>query len=305
MSNVLVIGSSNTDLVAQTPRLPQPGETLLGGSFFMAPGGKGANQAVAAARAGANVTFLARVGQDDFGEQALNGLKAENIDTSHILTDPDLPSGVALILVDEKGENSIVVASGANAALSPVQLDAAENAFQNADICLLQLETPIETVLHATLLAEQFNVPVILNPAPATALPAEIWSKLYLITPNETETQTLTGILPDTAENAREAAHIFFHRGVKNVIITMGAKGAYVFTPAHSELISTPSVSAVDTTAAGDTFNGALAYALTDRRSLVDATQFACVAGALSVTKTGAQPAIPSRTEIDQLLKNQ
>lgn len=305
MSNVLVIGSSNTDLVAQTPRLPKPGETLLGGSFFMAPGGKGANQAVAAARAGANVTFLARVGQDDFGEQALNGLKAENIDTSHILTDPDLPSGVALILVDEKGENSIVVASGANAALSPVQLDAAENAFQNADICLLQLETPIETVLHATLLAEQFNVPVILNPAPATALPAEIWSKLYLITPNETETQTLTGILPDTAENAREAAHIFFHRGVKNVIITLGARGAYVFTPSHSELIPAPSVSAVDTTAAGDTFNGALAYALTDRRSLVDATQYACVAGALSVTKTGAQPAIPSRTEIDQLLKNQ
>jgi len=305
MPNVLVIGSSNTDLVAQTPRLPKPGETLLGGSFFMAPGGKGANQAVAAARAGAQVTFIARIGQDDFGHQALTGFKEENIDTSHILSDPDLPSGVALILVDEKGENSIVVASGANAALSPIQLDAAETAFQAADICLLQLETPIETVLHATLLAEQFDVPVILNPAPATDLPAEIWSKLYLITPNETETQTLTGILPDSPENALEAAHIFFHRGVKNVIITLGAKGAYVCTSTHTELISPPNVSVVDTTAAGDTFNGALAYALTDQRSLVDAARFACVAGALSVTKTGAQPAIPSRKEIDQFLKNQ
>lgn len=304
MSHVLVIGSSNTDLVAQTPRLPLPGETILGGHFFTASGGKGANQAVAAARAGAEVTFIARVGQDDFGQQALAVFADEKINTEHIIADPDLPSGVALILVDQNGENSIVVASGANAALSPVQLDAAGDAFSQANVCLLQLETPIETVLHATLLAREHNVPVILNPAPAQRLPDEIWPHLHVLTPNETETEILTGILPDTKEKAQEAAKILKDKGVQNVVITRGAKGALAFDD-QTHFIAAPAVSVTDTTAAGDAFNGALAVALSTGKNLQEATQFACIAGALTVTKPGAQPAIPTAQEIDQFIKNQ
>jgi ribokinase len=305
MPHVLVVGSSNTDLVMRTPRLPSPGETLLGATFFSVQGGKGANQAVAAARAGAQTTFIARVGKGDFGQQALLSLQKENIHTNHILADPDLPSGVAFILVDEKGENSIIVASGANAALSPIQLDAAENVFRDADICLLQLETPLDTVLHATLLASQCQTPVILNPAPATQLPKEIWPHLFLITPNETETEMLTGISPNTDQNAQKAAQVFLDRGVQNVIMTLGARGALMVTPTQTTHIATPQVTPVDTTAAGDAFNGALAYALASGQPLADAARFACVAGALTVTQAGAQPAIPNADQIWQLLKNQ
>jgi ribokinase len=305
MPNVLVIGSSNTDLVISTSRLPLPGETLLGGTFFTAPGGKGANQAVAAARAGAYVTFITRVGQDDFGQQALELFAKENIHTDHIIMDPDRPSGVAFILVDDAGENSIVVASGANAALTPAQINQAEAAFQQADVCLLQLETPIETVTRAAHLATHYKKPVILNPAPATQLPQELWPHLYLITPNENETEMLTGIAPNTTKNAQKAAQVLLGRGVQNVIITLGAQGALIVTPGQTDLISAPQVTATDTTAAGDAFNGALAYALASGHTLTDATQFACAAGALTVTKPGAQPAIPTASAIHQLLKNQ
>ena len=305
MSKVLVIGSSNTDLVINTPRLPLPGETLLGGSFFTAAGGKGANQAVAAARAGAEVTFIARVGNDDFGHQARTQFQKENICTDHILTDPDLPSGVAFILIGNEGENSIVVASGANAALSPVQLDTAENIFKETDICLLQLETPLETVLHAAQLAKQHHKPVILNPAPAVDLPGEIWPCLHCITPNETETEILTGIAPNTDANAQKAGHALLNRGVQHVIITLGARGALIVTPDQTEHIPTPRVDVKDTTAAGDAFNGALAYALSLGQSPTEATQFACAAGALTTTTLGAQPAIPNAESIHQLLKNQ
>lgn len=305
MPKVLVIGSSNTDLVIRSPRLPLPGETLLGGSFFTAAGGKGANQAVAAARAGAQVTFIARIGNDNFGHQARAQFQAENINTDHVMTDPNLPSGVAFILVDEAGENSIVVASGANAALSPIQLDTAEKIFQETDICLLQLETPLDTVLHAAQLAAQHHKLVILNPAPASKLPEEIWPYLYCITPNETETEILTGIAPDTDQNAQKAAQILLNRGVKNVIITLGARGAFIVTPDQTEHVPAPKVTATDTTAAGDAFNGALASALASGQSLSAATQFACAAGALTATKSGAQPAIPHAGTIHQLLKNQ
>jgi len=305
MSHVLVVGSSNTDLVMNTPRLPSPGETLLGATFFSVQGGKGANQAVAAARAGAKTTFIARMGNDDFGQQALLSLQKENIHTDHVLLDPDLPSGVAFILVDNKGENSIIVASGANAALSPIQLETAKSVFEHADICLLQLETPIDTVLYATQLASQCHTPVILNPAPATQLPNEIWPHLFLITPNETETEMLTGISPNTDQNAQNAAQILLDRGVQNVIITLGARGALLVTPTQTHHIAAPFVTPIDTTAAGDAFNGALAYALSNGQSLAEATHFACVAGALTVTQAGAQPAIPTASQIWQLLKNQ
>ncbi|MDP6040726.1 MAG: PfkB family carbohydrate kinase, partial [Candidatus Latescibacteria bacterium] len=231
MPQVLVIGSSNTDLVVRIPRLPAPGETLLGGTFFTAAGGKGANQAVAAARAGAQVTFVARIGRDEFGTQALTGFKREGLNTNWIISDPDLASGVAFILVDSEGENSIVVASGANAALSPVQIDSAAPAFAQADICLLQLETPLETVAHAISTAVQHNAQVILNPAPATDLPAEIWPHLYLITPNETETEILTGINPIDEKSTKAAAMQLLEKGAQNAIITLGSQGAFVATP--------------------------------------------------------------------------
>ncbi|MDA0748198.1 MAG: ribokinase, partial [bacterium] len=202
-NTVLVIGSSNTDLIVQAHHLPAPGETLLGEHFWMAHGGKGANQAVAAVRAGARVHFVARVGKDDFGKQALEAFVREGLDTTRILQDPDLPSGVASILVDATGENCIIVVPGANAALSPVQIDAAAQAFEEASYCLLQLEIPLPTVLHAAELAQQYNLPVILNPAPAQELPDELLDGLFLITPNETEIFTLTGIRPETPELIR------------------------------------------------------------------------------------------------------
>ncbi len=299
---VLVIGSANTDLVVQTQRLPAPGETLLGGAFFTASGGKGANQAVAAARAGARVTFVARVGSDDFGKEALRGLRRERIDTAYTLADPDLPSGVAFILLDAQGENSIVVASGANAALSPVQLDAAAPAFDRASICLLQLETPLPTVAHAIQLAAERSLPVILNPAPAQKLPPEVLSGLTLLTPNESETETLTGIRPHTEETARQSAEILRNQGVQTVLITLGARGALLVTDRETRRIPAPEVEAQDTTAAGDAFNGALACALGSGAPLKDAVAFANCAGALSVTRRGAQPSLPARAEIEELM---
>jgi len=304
MPHVLVIGSSNTDLVVRTPWLPAPGETLLGGTFFTAAGGKGANQAVAAARAGAQVTFIARLGRDDFGAQALTGFENEGLNTDWVISDPDLPSGVAFILVDTEGENSIVVASGANAALSPVQIDSAAPAFARADICLLQLETPIETVAHAISTAAQNNVRVILNPAPAADLPAEIWSHLYLITPNETETEILTGINPVDEKSTEAAAMQLLEKGAQNAIVTLGAQGAFVATPNRTFQIPAIETTVTDTTAAGDAFNGALACALSEGQPLETAVGFANAAGALTVSKTGAQPSIPMRHEISQIYEN-
>lgn len=304
MPQVLVIGSSNTDLVVRTPRLPAPGETLLGGTFFTAAGGKGANQAVAAARAGAQVTFIARLGRDDFGTQALTGFKHEGLNTDWIISDPDLASGVAFIMVDAKGENSIVVASGANAALSPVQIDMAAPAFARANICLLQLETPLETVAHAIFLAAQNNARVILNPAPAADLPAEIWPHLYLVTPNETETEILTGINPIDKKSTLAAAMHLLEKGAQNAIITQGSQGAFVATPDQTFQIPAFETTVTDTTAAGDAFNGALACALSEGWPLKTAVRFANAAGALTVSKAGAQPAIPTRQEISQLFEN-
>ncbi len=302
MSHVLVIGSSNTDLVIRANKLPSPGETVLGGTFFTAAGGKGANQAVAAARAGAQVTFVARLGCDDFGTQALSAFQREGIDTQWIVSDPDLPSGVAFILVDERGENSIVVASGANAALSSDQIQ--DQAYQNAEICLLQLEIPIETVVHAADLSARNKTRVVLNPAPATDLPEEIWPHLFLITPNQTETEHLTGIPPNSLKNIAKAADKLRQKGAQNAIITLGAQGAFLATPDQTLHIPAFETTPIDTTGAGDAFNGALSCALSENQSLETAIRFACAAGALTVGKAGAQPAIPSRNQIHARLAN-
>lgn len=299
---IVVVGSSNTDMIVKVPRIPRPGETILGGKFSTAAGGKGANQAVAAARSGGEVTFIARVGEDMFGQQALRGFEADQINTQYVKIDPLEPSGVALIFVDEKGENSIAVASGANACLSPADVDEAAAAIRSADILLMQLETPLETVRRAAEIARQAGVKVILNPAPAARLDDALLANLTIITPNESEAELLTGVpVADTA-SAETAAKALLDRGVDVVIITLGSKGALLKTTDLTKIVPGFKVKAVDATAAGDVFNGSLAVALAEGKSLEQAVRFANAAAALSVTKLGAQPSVPKREEIERLL---
>jgi ribokinase len=264
----------------------------------MNPGGKGANQAVAAQRLGGNVTLVAKTGDDIFGKQSLQLFKEEGINTDLMVVDPVNPSGVALITLDGKGENTIVVASGANATLSPGDVENASDAIANATVVMMQLEIPIETVEWVASLAKSHHVPVILNPAPARELPASLFSKISIITPNENEAEMLTGVVITDLASAREAARIIRAKGVETVIITLGSKGAFISAGDINELVGAPVVEAVDTTAAGDVFNGALAVALSERRSLRDATSFACYAAALSVTKFGAQASAPLRHDV-------
>ncbi|HNW59607.1 MAG TPA: ribokinase [bacterium] len=301
---IIVVGSSNTDMIIKTERIPKPGETVIGGAFSMAAGGKGANQAVAAARAGGQVTFIARVGADLFGEQAVVGFIADGIEVTHVLRDKRSPSGVALIYVDRKGENSIAVASGANAQLAPADVRRARAEIAAADVLLMQLETPLETIAAAAEIAAKHHVPVILNPAPAQPLPPALLEKITILTPNEHEAELLTGIAVNNARDAAAAAENLLARGVGMVIITLGAKGAYVHAADFKGMVPGFSVAAVDTTAAGDVFNGALAVALGERRPLAEAVRFAHAAAALSVTKLGAQPSAPQRRAIQRLCKS-
>jgi ribokinase len=299
---VLVIGSSNTDLIIKVVRIPTPGETVLGGKFARAAGGKGANQAVAAARAGGEVTFIARVGRDTNGEQALAGLAAEGIDMKHVIRDAKFPSGVALILVDQDGENSIAVASGANDTLNPADVRRAKGAFRRARILLLQLETPLPTVAAAIELAAASGVRVVLNPAPARLIPARLLRRVYLLTPNQSEAELLTGVTVDDEVAAARAAGQLLARGVQNVIITMGSHGAFVVGKDLRQMIPGFKVKAVDATGAGDIFNGTLAVALAQGRPLLEAARFGCASAAISVTRFGAQPSAPWRKEIQAML---
>jgi ribokinase len=301
--NIVIAGSSNTDMIVKTERIPKPGETVIGGTFSMAAGGKGANQAVASARAGGKVTFIARVGSDLFGSQAVKGFRADGIRVTHIVRDRKAASGVALIFVDAAGENSIAVASGANAALSPTDVRKAKAVISSADVLLMQLETPIETVETAADIAVKRKVPVILNPAPAQPLPETLLKKISILTPNEHEAELLTGIPVQNGEDAAAAAEALTAKGVGMVIITLGPKGAYVHSDSFKGLIPGFQVTAVDTTAAGDVFNGAFAVAFAEKRPLAEAVRFANAAAALSVTKMGAQPSAPSRRAIEKLLR--
>jgi len=302
-SGIVVIGSSNTDMIVKLDRLPKPGETVLGGEFSTAAGGKGANQAVAAARAGGKVTFVARVGDDVFGRQAVEGFVADGIDTGHVITDPDAPSGVALIFVDERGENSIAVASGANAYLTRQDVLSARDAIASAEVLVIQLETPLDTVLAAVELAVEHGVRVVLNPAPAQPLGEEILRHVSVLTPNETEAHLLTGIEISDDAAALAAAKRLNAFGVESVLITLGSRGAFMLDSDHDELIPGFEVEAVDTTAAGDVFNGALAVALAEGSALAEAVRFANAAAALAVTKLGAQPSAPTREEIERVLR--
>lgn len=303
---IVVIGSSNTDLIVRLERIPKPGETLLGGDLISAAGGKGANQAVAAARAGGAVTFVARVGQDAWGEAALVGFAKDGIDTTYAQRDPESPSGAALIFVAASGENSIAVAQGANGRLSPADVDAARPVIKTAAAVVLQLESPMETVQAAAAVAAQAGVRVILNPAPARPLPSALLQNIHFLTPNETEAELLTGIpVPDEDGAARAAARLL-ESGVREaVVITMGRRGAFWATRDRQGFVPGFSVQAVDTTAAGDTFNGTLAVALAEGQDFSAAVRFACAAAALSVTRSGAQPSVPWRGEIEAFLAEQ
>lgn len=296
--SIVVLGSTNTDMVIAGKKIPVPGETISGGKFLLNPGGKGANQAVAVARLSPRkgvCTFIAKVGNDLFGHETAVRLKRDSIDAK-LVVDRKEPSGTALILVDPKGQNVISVALGANGTLSPKDIARYRKDIEGAAALLMQLETPIETVLAAAKWAHAAGVPVILNPAPAAKLPRELYRCLEWITPNETEAELLTGVKVTDAKSASKAVDVFLKRGVKHVAITMGSKGVYcgncrVIYPARK-------VKAVDCVAAGDTFNGAFVVALAEGKCCKDAIAFAQKASAISVTRPGAQASVPFRREI-------
>lgn len=315
-ARIVVIGSSNTDMVVHVPRIPAAGETVLGGDLAIVPGGKGANQAVAAARLGAEVTFVGCVGQDSFGRNSLDGLKAQGIDVTHCKEVPETPSGVALIAVDNAGQNAIVVAPGANMRVTADLIDEAEPAVAQADIVLLQCEIPLPTVLHAAKIARARDRIVVLNPAPATVLPMELLRLASVLTPNETEARAVLGAVEPTDEEATLRSLV--NAGVKLVVLTLGARGALagMSQAAEPTLISVApfNVRAVDATAAGDCFTAALACAIAeqcgssledlDTEALRSALRFASAAAALSVTRRGAQPSLPYRSEVEAFLSN-
>lgn len=305
MARIIVVGSANVDFVVQTPHIPRPGETVLGRDFVMAMGGKGANQAVGAARLGGAVMFVARVGRDVFGDQCLAAYQTEGIDTTFVTRDPDEATGVALIAVDAAGENSITVASGANMQLTPAHVEAAAQVFQDADVLVLQLEVPLATVQRAAQLAREYGVTVLLNPAPAQALPRELLQLVDVITPNRIELAQLLELpesevvtLPDE-DLAKRALGL----GPSSAVITLGAQGALAAGSWGWTRVTPFAVTPVDTTAAGDAFNAGLATALGRGAALDQAARYANACGALATTKVGAQPSLPRAADVEQLME--
>jgi ribokinase len=303
-SAIVVVGSSNTDLIVRLKRIPRPGETLLGGKFLSAAGGKGANQAVAAARLGARVSLIGRVGNDDLGDQAIARLESEGIGVAHLARDRTCASGVALIFVGEDGANSIAVAPGANARLSVTDIRKARPLITGAGFLVMQLEVPLKTVCAAAAMAAANGVPVILNPAPAQTLPASLLRHVSILTPNESETELLTGIRLNSHAAITKAAARLRERGVETVVITLGARGALIANAQGARRIPGYRVKAVDTTAAGDVFNGALAVALGEGQMIDAAVRYANAAAAVSVTRMGAQPSAPGRRAVERLLRS-
>lgn len=298
-ASIVVVGSTNTDMVIKASHLPHPGETILGGTFFMSAGGKGANQAVAAARLGGSVSFIAKTGYDIFGKQSIELFEKEGIDISFIQRDHHQPSGIALITVDDNGENCIVVAPGANAALTLTDIDEAKEKIESASLLLIQLETPIETVEHLANMAASKNIKLVLNPAPATKLKDDLLKKISIITPNQKEAEMLTGIKIIDEVSAKQAAVFLKSKGIETVIITMGAAGALMLHENKFQWVPGYKVNVTDTTAAGDVFNGALVVALAEGKNMEDAVTFSCKAAAISVTRLGAQASAPYRKEVE------
>lgn len=303
MSRITVVGSYVVDLMSRTPHMPKPGETVLGGPFRMGPGGKGANQAVAAARQGAQVTMVTKVGQDDFGDKALANFKKENINTDFIQVDPTEATGVALIAVDDHSENMIIVALGACGKLSREDVLAAEGQIQQAEMILLQLETSMEAVEATIELAVKHGKPIILNPAPYQPITDELLKKITYITPNETEASLLSGVEVRDQETALQAAKVIYSLGVSTVIITLGKTGCFLYQgEGKGQHIPAFQVEALDTTGAGDAFNGGFAYALSTGLSVEEAVRYANAVAALSVTKIGTSPAMPTKEEVENFL---
>lgn len=300
MSKIIVVGSSNVDLTARVRRLPLPGETIGGATLLRANGGKGANQAVAAARMGAEVVFLTCLGNDASGEMLSAQFAADGIDTSCIKLSAT-PTGTALIFVDDNAENCIAVAPGSNNDLLPADIDSARSSMVGAEFLLVQLEIPMPTVVRSVELADSLGIKTILNPAPMNPVPEDIFSHIWLITPNQTEAEQLTGVHVSTEEDARKAAGALFAKGVKNVIITMGSKGSMVCTPEDAVFVPSRKVQAVDTTGAGDVYNGALVAALAEGRPIAEAARMATLASSVAVTRMGAQTSAPYRNEIETL----
>ena len=295
---IVVIGSCNTDMVVKAGRLPVPGETVLGGTFYMNPGGKGANQAIAAARLGAEVTLISKIGYDLFGLQALEIYRSEKINTEFIFTDQKSPSGVALISVDSYGENSIIVEPGASRSLLTEDIDKAKSKLEEADIILMQLEVPIETVEYAATIAKSYGKKVILNPAPVSVLSNSFLSCVHTILPNRIEAEMLSGIKVIDEESAWRAAKAIGEKGIENVVITLGKDGAYVKEKEEYTMIPAKEVETIDTTGAGDVFCGAFSVYLSENHTLTESVEFANTAAALAVTRMGAQSAIPYKREI-------
>jgi ribokinase len=300
---IVVVGSLNMDLVVRMPRIPQPGETLLGGVFKTFPGGKGANQAVAAARLGAHVTMIGCVGGDNFGQEMRDTLSAEGIDTTHVFVHPESETGVALIQVDAKGQNSIAVASGANFQLASADVEKAMQSIGKFEVLVMPLEIPLETIFTAVKIASSYGAKVLLNPAPAQVLNSDLLELVDVLLPNEYEVALMTGLPPlQSAADVRSAAEKLLSLGVKNLMVTMGSQGAMLFDGKMESNISACPVQAVDSTAAGDCFVGALAVGLCEGKSLLSAAEFASAAAAISVTRDGAQPSLPRREEVLQFM---
>ena len=310
MPNILVVGSLNADLVVRAPHFPQPGETISGEDLLVIPGGKGANQAVAAAKLGLDVSMLGRVGKDNFGDFLLENLKSNQVDSKYVQRD-DASTGTAIIVVDSNGQNSIVLSPGANGKVSPADVENAS--FLHHDLLLLQLEIPTPTVLAAAQRAKQKNVRMILNPAPAKPLPDELIALADFLIPNETELSLLTGMDVNDIYSAEEAARALLQRGVKNIIVTLGSKGALVVSDKQVTHVDAYKVEVLDTTAAGDAFIGGFATKLVESAGLLakpqeqtsalqTAVRYGCACGALATTKFGAQPSLPTEEEVENFL---
>ncbi len=300
MKKIIVVGSSNVDLTVRVRRLPLPGETIRGATLLRTNGGKGANQAVAAARLGADVVFITCLGNDASGGMLSAQFAADGIDTSCIKLSAT-PTGTALIFVDDNAENCIAVAPGSNNDLLPADIDAARSTMEGASYLLVQLVIPMPTVVRAVELAHSLGIKTIMNPAPMNPVPEELFSRIWLITPNQTEAEQLTGVHVESEDDAARAAEVLFAKGVKNVIVTMGSKGSLVCTQEGREFVPSRKVKAIDTTGAGDVYNGALVAALSQGKSLIEAARIATLASSIAVTRMGAQTSAPYANEIESL----
>jgi len=301
-SRIAVVGSLNMDLIARVPHLPRPGETVIARDFHTAPGGKGANQAVAAAKLGASVAMIGRVGGDTYGNVLLNNLRQAGVEVEHVIVDPEAVTGMALITLDDAGQNTITVVSGANMRLSTEDIDAAEGIIRSSQVLLLQLESPLPVVRHAVASAWRHGITVVLNPAPARPLPQEILERADYLIPNESEASLLSGVEVTDLSTAQAAARKLHQQGAKSVVLTLGEKGAFLADGKVEAHIPGFRVEVVDTTAAGDAFVAAFAVALASGQELKEAVRFANGAGALTVTKLGAQPSLPTYQEVATLL---